>query len=132
MFHPANRLSTHCTTTMATIHLSFRSSQETRDTLYTHVTATGLHLAHTPFTYQTMLQATEVLTFLAVARTTFLHGILPLVLPVMHFLQEASISLQLILKFSMRQELRTNREPFPLLLDLLMLFSVFSLLTSLS
>ena len=128
LFHPANRLSIHCTTSMATIHLSFRSSQDTRETLYTHVTATGQHLAaDTTFTYQTMVQATKVLIFLAVTRTTFLQGILPLVLPVMHFLQEATLSLQLILKCSMRQQLRTNRELFPLLLDLLMLFSVFSL-----
>ena len=101
--------------------------------LYTHVTATGLHLAAgMTFTYQTMVEASKVLTFIAINRTTFLQGILPLVLPAMHLLQEADISLQLILKYSMRQQLRTNRKPFPMLLNLLMLFSVFSLLASLS
>ena len=133
MFHPVNHLSTHSTTSMATIHLSVRSSQDARETLYTHVLTTGQHLAaDTTFTYQTMLQATKVLTLIAVTRTTFLQGILPLVLPAMHILQEADISLQLILKYSMRQQLRTNRKPFPTLLNLLMLFSVFSLLASLS
>ena len=101
--------------------------------LYTHVLATGQHLAaHTSCTYQVMLQATNVLTFIAVARTTVPQGILPLVLPVMHLLREANISLQLILKYSMRQQLRTNCQPFPMLLNLVMLFSVFSLLASLS
>ena len=78
-----------------------------------------------------MLQASKVLAFIA-ARTTFLQGILPQILPVMYILQEANILLQLILKYSMRQQLRTNRKPFPMLLNLLMLFSVFSLLASLS
>ena len=103
--------------------------------LFTHVrvTATGRHLATiTTFTYQTMLQATKILSFLAVTRTTFLQGIHPLILLAMHLLQEANLSLQLILKYSMRQQLRTNRKPFPVLLNLLMLFSVFSLLASLS
>ena len=99
---------------------------------YLHILATGLHLAHTPFTYQTMVQATKVLTLIAVTRTTFLQGIHPLILPAMHLLQEANLSLQLILKYSMRQQLRTNRKPFSVLLNLLMLFSVFSLLASLS
>ena len=130
MLHPVNRLSTRCTTLMATIHLSFRSSQDSKDTLYTDVLATGQHLAHTTFTYKTMLQATEVLTLLVASRTTFPQVILPLILPVMHFLQEANISLQLILKCSMRQQLRTNRKAFPLLffmVDLLILISVFFL-----
>ena len=116
---------------MATIQWSFRSSQDTRETLYSDVLTTGQYLAaHTTFTYQTMLQATQVLRFPAVARTTFPQGIFPLILPAMHILQGANLSLQLILKCSMRQQLRTNRKPFPMLLSLLMLFSVFSLLTT--
>ena len=116
---------------MATIHLSLRSSQDRRDTLYTNALATGQHLAaDTAFTYQTMLQATKILTLVAAPHTTFHQGTLPLVLPAMHFLQEAIISLQLILKYSMRQQLRTNRKPFPMPFSLLMLYSVFSLLTT--
>ena len=101
--------------------------------LYTHILATGQYLAaDTAFSYQTMLQATKVLTLFAVNRTTFPQGIHPLILPAMHLLQEAIISLQLILKYSMRQQLRTNCKPFSVLLNLLMLFSAFSLLASLS
>ena len=101
--------------------------------LYTHILATGQYLAaDTTFSYQTMPQGTKVLPLLAMSRTTFLQGIHPLILPAMHLLREANISLQLILKYSMRQQLRTNCKPFSVLLNLLMLFSVFSLLASLS
>ena len=101
--------------------------------LYLDILATGQYLAaDTAFSYQTMPQATKILTFIAATHTTFHQGTLPLALPVMHFLQEAILSLQLILKYSMRQQLRTNCKPFSVLLNLLMLFSVFSLLASLS
>ena len=44
MPHPVNRLSTHCITSMATLLLSERSSQEGPDTLYTDVQVTDQRL----------------------------------------------------------------------------------------
>ena len=44
MLHPVNHLSTRCTTSMASLLLSFRSSQEGRDTLYIDVLVTDRHL----------------------------------------------------------------------------------------
>ena len=40
MLHPVNRLSTHCITSMATLLLSYRSSQDVTVTLYTEVLVT--------------------------------------------------------------------------------------------
>ena len=63
--------------------------------LYTHVLATGQHLAaDMTFTYRTMLQASKV-TFTATAHTTFPQGTLPLFRPVVHFLQEAKLNISL-------------------------------------
>ena len=61
--HPVNRSSTRCTTSMASLVLRYRPSQEGRDTLYIDVLVTDQHLvADSPFTYQTTLRVTEILT----------------------------------------------------------------------
>ena len=110
MLHPVNRLSTPCTTSMASLLLSFRSSQEARDTLYIDVLFTDQDLAEEPTSpYQTTLRATEILTLIAAGLTPSPQGILHLVLPA-DFTQEATSSLPLILKCSTRQPLRTNRQ----------------------
>ena len=43
MFHAVNRLPTRCTTSMACLLLSYRSSQEARDSLYSDVPVTDQH-----------------------------------------------------------------------------------------
>ena len=110
MPHPVNRLSTHCITSMATLLLSERSSQEGPDTLYAHVQVTDQGLvAEATSSYRTTLRATEILTLIVARPTPSPQGILYLVVPV-HFMQEATSSLPLILKYSSRQQLRqTNK-----------------------
>ena len=109
MLHPVNHLSTPCTTSMASLLLSFRSSQEGRDTLYGDVLITDQHLvAHTTSTYQTTLRETEILTLTVAGLTPSPQGIFHLVLPA-DFIQEATSSLPLMLKCFTRQPLRTNR-----------------------
>ena len=44
MVHPVNRLSTHCITSMATLPLSYRSSQHITVPLYTDILFTDQHL----------------------------------------------------------------------------------------
>ena len=110
--HPVNHLSTPCTTSMASLLLSFRSSQESRVTLYIDVLITDQYLvADTTSSYQTTLRATDILTLVVAPLTTSPQGILHLVLPA-DFMQEgeATSSLPLMLKCSTRQPLRTNRQ----------------------
>ena len=110
MLHPVNHLSTPCTTSMASLLLSFRSSQEGRVMLYIDVLVTDQHLvADTTSTYQTTRRATEILTLTVATLTPSPQGILHLVLPA-DFMQEATSSLPLMLKCSTRQPLRTNRQ----------------------
>ena len=112
ILHPVNHLYTPCTTSMASFLLSFRSSQQGRDTLYIDVLVRDHHLvADTTSTYQTTLRATKILTLTVATLTTSPQGILHLVLPA-DFMREgeATISLPLILKCSTRQPLRTNRQ----------------------
>ena len=112
MLHPVNRSSTRCTTSMASLLLSFRSSQVCRDTLYLDVPATDHYLVETTSTYQTTLRATVFLAVIVATLTLSPQGILCRVLPA-DFMQgeEATSSLPLMLKFSTRQPLRTNRQP---------------------
>ena len=110
--HPVSRLSTHCITSMATLLLSYRSSQEARITLYTVVPVGDQSLvADTTSTYQTTLPATDIRTHSVAGLTPFPQGILHLVLPV-DFMQEeeAVSSLPLISRYSTRQPLRTRRK----------------------
>ena len=112
MLHPVNHFSTPCTTSMASLLLSFRSSQEARDTLYTGVLVRDQYLvAEATSPYQTTLQATEILTLTVATLTPSPQGILHLVIPA-DFMQEgeATTSLPLILKCFTRQPLRTNRQ----------------------
>ena len=109
LLHLVNRLSTRCTTSMASLLLSYRSSQEARDTLYSDVLLTDQYLvADTTSAYQTTLRTTEIPTLIAATLTTFPQGILHLVLPA-DFMQEVTSSLPLMLKCSTRQPPKTNR-----------------------
>ena len=111
LLHPVNHSSTPCTTSMASLLLSFRSSHDGRDTLYIDVLDTDQHLvADTTSTYQTTLRATEILTLIVATLTPSPQGILHLILPA-DFMQEgeATSSLPLMLKCFTRQPLRTNR-----------------------
>ena len=123
MLHPVNRSSTRCTTSMASLLLSYRSSQEAgRETLYTNVLVTDQHLVEdTTSTYQTTLRATEILTLIVTTLTPSPQGILHLLLPA-DFMQEATTSLPLMSKCSTRQPLRTNRQ------ELLLPYLIFGLL----
>ena len=110
MLHPVNHSSTPCTTSMASLLLSFRSSQEARVMLYIDVLVTDQHLvADTTSTYQTTLRATEILTLIVATLTPSPQGILHLVIPA-DFMREATSSFPLMLKCSTRQPLRTNRQ----------------------
>ena len=112
MLHPVNHLSTPCTTSMASLLLSFRSSQEGRVMLYIDVLDTDQHLVADPTsTYQTTLRATEILRLTVATLTTSPQGILHLVIPA-DFMEEgkAASSLPLMLKSSTRQPLRTNHQ----------------------
>ena len=110
MLHPVNHLSTLCTTSMASLLLSFRSSQQSRHTLYKDILITDQDLVvETTSTYQTTLQATEILPLIVASLTTSPQGFLRMVLPA-DFMQEATSSLPLMLKCSTRQPLRTNRQ----------------------
>ena len=110
MLHPVNHLFTPCTTSMASLLLSFRSSQEGRIELYLDVLDTDQHLVtDTTSTYQTTLRATKILTLLVTGVTPSPQGILHLILPA-DFMQEATSSLPLMLKCSTRQPVRTNHQ----------------------
>ena len=110
MLHPVNHLSTRCTTSMASLLLSFRSSQQGRDTLYIDVLVTDQYLvAETTSSYITTLRATEIPKLIVATLTPSPQGILHLVLTA-DFMQEATSSLPLMLKCFTRQPLRTNRQ----------------------
>ena len=112
MLHPVNHLSTPCTTSMASLLLSFRSSHDGRIELYIDVLVTDQHLVTaTTSAYQTTLRATEILTLIVAGLTPSPQGILHPILPA-DFMQEgeATRSHPLILKCSTRQPLRTNRQ----------------------
>ena len=85
MLHPVNHLSTRCTTSMASLLLSFRSSQECREMLYIDVVVTDRHLVvDTTSAYQTTLRETEILTLIVATLTTLttsLQGIIFGLLP---------------------------------------------------
>ena len=110
MLHPVNRLSTRCTTSMASLLLNFGSSQDGRDTLYSDVPDTDHYLVETTSTYQTTLRTTVFLAAIVATLTTSPLGILCRVRPA-DFMQEeeATFLLPLMLKCSTRQPLRTNR-----------------------
>ena len=110
MLHPVNPLSTPCTTSMASLLLSFRLSHDGRIELYIDVLDTDQHLVtDTTSTYQTTLRATEILTLIVGGVTPSPQGILHLVLPA-DFMQEATRTLPLMLKCFTRQPLRTNHQ----------------------
>ena len=90
--------------------LSEISSQEGPYTLYTDVQVTDQRLvADTTYGFRTTLRATEILTPVVAIPTPSPQGILHMALPV-HFMQEATSSLPLILKYFSRQQLRqTNK-----------------------
>ena len=110
--HPVNHLSSPCTTSMASLLLIFRSSQDGRVTLYIDVLVTDQYLvAEMTSTYQTTLRATEILTLLVATLTPSPQGILHLMVTA-DFMQEgeATSSLPLMLKCFTRQPLRTNHQ----------------------
>ena len=112
MLHRVNRLSTHCITSMATLLLSCKSSQEGRVPLYTDVPVMDQPLvADTTSTYQTTLPATDIRTHRAATLTPFPQGILHLVLPVDCLQEEeATCLLPLMSRYSTKQPLRTRRK----------------------
>ena len=113
MLHPVNRLYTHCITSMATLLLSCRSSQDGRGTLYTDVPGTDQPLvADTTSTYQATLPATVLRTHIVATLTPFPQGILHLVLPV-DFMQGTTSLLPLMSRYSTRQPLKTSRKDCP-------------------
>ena len=105
ILHPVN----HFSTVKASLLLSFRSSQEGRDTLYLDVLVTDQDLVETTSSYQTKLPATEILTLIAATLTPSPQGTIHLVIPA-DFIQEATCSLPLMLKCFTRQPLRTNHQ----------------------
>lgn len=93
---------------MATLLLSYRSSQDIPVTLYTDVLVTDHRLVtDTISTFQTTLPATEIHTPIVATLTPSPQGILHLILPV-HFMQEATSSPPLMLKYSTKQPLKTE------------------------
>ena len=110
MLHPVNRLFTLCTTSMATLLLSYRSSQGVNITLYTEVLVTDQSLVtDSTSTYRTTPRATGCPKPIVATLTPSPQGILHLILPV-HFMQEATSSLPLTLKYSTRQQLKPNKQ----------------------
>ena len=109
MLHPVNHLSSHCITSMATLLLSCRSSQGEPVTLYSAALVTDQRLVDSTSTYQTTQGATEILTPIVAPLTPSPEGILRFILLV-HFMQEATSSLLLMLKYCTKQQLRTNMQ----------------------
>jgi len=109
MLHPVNRLFTLCTTSMATLLLSYRSSQDVTNTLYTDGLVTDQRLVPETSSYRTTPRATGCPKPIVATLTPSPQGILHLVLPV-HFMQEATTSLPLTLKYSTRQQLKLNKQ----------------------
>ena len=95
---------------MATLLLSCRSSQGKPDTLSTDAMIGDQFLvAEMTSEYQATQGATDFLTPIVAALTPSPQGILHLVVPV-DFMQEATSSLPLMLKYSTKQPLRTNEQ----------------------
>ena len=95
---------------MATLLLSCKSSQDEPHTLYTDALIEDHRLVEEATSaYQTTQGATEILTPIVAALTPSPQGILHLVFPV-HFMQEATSSLPLMLKYSTKQPPRTNEQ----------------------
>ena len=95
---------------MATLLLNCKSSQEKPDTPYTDALIEDHRLvADTTSTYQATQGATEILTPIVATLTPSPQGIIHLYLPV-HFMQEATSSLPLMLKYSTKQPPRTNEQ----------------------
>ena len=95
---------------MATLQLSYKKCQEKPITLYSDALVTDQRLvADTTSTYQTTQGATEILSPIVEPLTPSPQGILHLVLPV-YFMQEASSSLPLMLKYSTKQPPRKNEQ----------------------
>ena len=106
MLHPVNRSSTRCTTSMASLLLSFRSSQEGRIVLYSGVSATDHYLVETTIHIRQRCEQPYFSQFLWQHLPPPPLGILCRVLPA-DFVQEeeATNSLPLMLKCSTRQPL---------------------------
>ena len=95
---------------MATLLLSCRSSQEEPARLYTAALITDHRLVReTTSTYQTTQGATKILTPFVAVLTPSPQGILHTDFSV-HFMQEATSSLPLMLKYSTKQPSRTNKQ----------------------
>ena len=95
---------------MATLLLSCKSSQDITIELYTYALIEDHRLVvDTTSTYQTTQGATEIISPIVAALTPSPQGIIHLILPV-HFMQEATISLPLMLKYSTKQPPRTNEQ----------------------
>ena len=110
MLHPVNRFSTHCITSMATLLLSYRSSQGEPGPLSTHALVRDQYLvADSTSAYPTTQGATKILSPIVAPPTPSPQGIHYLVITV-NFMQEATRSLQLMLKYSTKQPLRTNEQ----------------------
>ena len=110
LLHPVNRLFTLCTTSMAMLLLSYRSSQDKPVSLYTDILVTDQSLVTDgTSTNRTTPRATGSPTPIVATLTPSPQGILHLVIPV-HFMQEATSSLPLTLKYSTRQQLKPNKQ----------------------
>ena len=94
---------------MATLLLSCRSSQGEPVRLYTAALMQDQRLeADSTSTYQTTQGATEILTPIVATPTFSPEGILHLI-GLVHFMQEATSSLLLMLKYSTKQQLRNKQ-----------------------
>ena len=111
LLHPVNRSYTRSTTSMASLLLSFRSSQECRVVPYGDVPSMDHYLVETTSSYQTTLRATVFLAVIVATLTTSPQGILCRALTA-DFMREgeACTSFPLMLKCFTRQPLRTNRQ----------------------
>ena len=94
---------------MATLLLSCKSSLDKPGTPCTDALTDQRLVADTTSTYQTTQGASDVLTPFVAGLTPSPQGILHLVVPV-HFMQEATSSLPLMLKYSTEQPPRTNEQ----------------------
>ena len=108
MLHPVNRSSTQCITSRATLLLSYRSSQDVTNTLSTDVLVTDPTFGEGYDIYIHDNAASDKGSYTNCGDT---YPLPPgyLVLPV-HFMQEATISLPLTLKYSRRQPLNPSKQ----------------------
>ena len=104
--HPVNRSFSHYTTLMATFLWSWTSSQVVIVTLYTHVPTTDQSLVtDTTCSFLTALQARATPSPFVATPTTCPLDTLQLVPPV-DFMQDPTNSLLVMLKCSMRKQLK--------------------------